>query len=83
MILSCSIDDNPYLQGSLKEFLKLLKFPTSIYIHAIVERFDFPFNASHQDKKRRKERVFIRLIWVPWVVVVLLLFIDIEYLSFS
>ena len=40
MIMSSNIDQNPYLQGSLKEFLKLVKYASSNSIHTITMQLD-------------------------------------------
>ena len=67
---------------SLKEFLKLFKCLASSNIHTVFGWLDLLFKALHQERKRRKERIPTRLAWVPWVVVILPLFIDIWYKVF-
>ena len=79
MILSSSMDEKIYLQGSLKEFLKLFKCLASSGIHTVSGWFDLLFKALHQERKRRNERILTRLACAPSVVVILPLFRDIWY----
>ena len=76
MILSSSMNEKTYLQVSLKEFLKLFKCLASSDIYTVSGWLDLLFKALHQERKRRKEGILIRLAWAPSVVVVLSLFID-------
>ena len=41
----------------MKEFLKFFKYPTSIGIRMIIGRLDIFFNALHQERKRRNEKI--------------------------
>ena len=77
MILSSIMNEKTYLLVSLKEFLKLFKCIASSGIHTVSGMLDLLFKALHQEGKRRMERIPTRLAWVPSVVVVLSLFIDI------
>ena len=83
MILSSNLYEKTYLHVSLKEFLKLFKCLASSGIHIVSEWLDLLFKALHHERKKRKERILIRLAWAPSVVVVLPLFIDIWYDVFS
>ena len=83
MILSSNMYEKTYLQVSLKEFLKPFKCLASCGIHTVSGWLDLLFKALHQERKRRKERIPIRLAWAPSVVVVLPLFIDIWNEVFS
>ena len=83
MILSSSMYEKTYLQVSLKEFLKLFKCLASSGIHTISGWLDLLFKALHQERKRRKDKILTRLVWVPPVVVILPLFIDIWNEVFS
>ena len=65
MILSSSLNEKTYLQVSLKEFLKLFKCLAFSGIHTISGWLDLLFKALHQEKKRRKERIFTRPAWAP------------------
>ena len=82
MILSSSVDEKIYIV-SLKEFLKLFKCLASSGIHTVSGWLNLLFKALQQERKRRKERILIRLAWAPHVLVILLLFIDIWFVEFS
>ena len=77
-ILSSIINQNLYLSGSLKEFLRLFKCVTSRGIYLIVRRLDLLFKFFHQERGEFLTR-FIRVLLG---VVVLPLFIDIGYVIF-
>ena len=70
MILSSSMNDKTYMD-SLKEFLKLFKCLAYSGIHTVSGWLDLLFKALQQERKRRKERIPIRLAWAPLVMVVL------------
>ena len=57
MILSFSIDQNRYLQSSLKEFKKSFKCLTSNDIHMIDIQLDLLLNTLHEEKKKKRGRV--------------------------
>ena len=50
-------------KGSLKEFSKF-KYLTSSNIHMIIICFDLLFNALHQEREKKNEKVSTRLIRV-------------------
>ena len=83
MTISSNMYEKTYLQVSLKEFLKLFKCLASSGIHTVSGWLDLLFKALHQERKRRKERIHTRLVWVPSVLVVLPLFIEIWNEVFS
>ena len=61
MILSFTIDENLYDQGSLKDFLKLFKCPTSLGIYMIARKLDLIFNTllrerGREGRERERER---------------------------
>ena len=64
---------------SLKDFLKLFKCLASSSIHTVSGWLDLLFKALHQERKRRMERILIRLAWAPSAVIVLPLCTDIWY----
>ena len=57
MFQTSSKNQNLYLQGLFKEFLKLFKYFFDSPIHMIVGLFDLIFNALQLERKRRKRRV--------------------------
>ena len=82
MILSSSMYEKTYLQVPLKELLKLFKCLASSGIHMVSAWLDLLFKALHQERKRKNERILIRITWAPWVMVILPLFIDIWYVDY-
>ena len=76
IILSFNMYEKTYLHVSLKEFVKLFKCLASSGIYTVSGWLDLFFKSLHQERMRRKERIFIRLEWAPSAVVVLSLFID-------
>ena len=69
-------------KNSLREFLKLFKCLASSNIDTVSKFLDLLFKALHQERKRRNERILIRLVWASRVVIVLLIFIYIWYVDF-
>ena len=45
--------------------MKLFKCLASSGIHIVSEWLDFLFKALHQERKKRNERILIRLAWAP------------------
>ena len=83
MIPSSSIYEKTYSEGSIEKVLKTIKVSNSRSIYMIAEWLDLIFKTLHQERKRIKERISTRLIWLPWVVIILSLFKDILYAKFS
>ena len=50
-----------FIEGALET----IKFSTSINIHIIDGWLDLLFKALRQERKRRKQRIYVRVLWAP------------------
>ena len=63
MIMSYSMYEKAYLQGSLRGVLEAIQVSSFyLYSHDL-----WMVGSLHQEEKRRNEIILIRLAWAPWV----------------